>query len=606
MSRAAAVALALVLLAGAAVWAQESTIPDVPPGPATLRGRVVHPERPEAAAGVEVVLYALAPGGRAGVRRTTSGPRGDFTFERISNDPETSYLLGARYGGIPFPGGRVSFGAGETEQSIEIAVAELTDDPGRVRVIGVRSRVDRLGNRLVVHESVQLSNTGQRAYFVAEEVRASGRAGYETRLPPGARTFSMPLGIVPEGIVQAGERLAFYGPLYPGAQELTYSYVLPIGEGAVDLGRRFAQVVEEMEWLLPDSGLTVERSDLEAADPQRLEGRSYARYRLAPVASGQPLALQIRAPALEPGGGELSLQQARLFLELDDAALLMREEYHLQVASDLAAVGGPEAPLVGIPLPEGAYDLRFHPDFGLQPAAAGSGVELLGPVPAGESVLEIVYRLPREAGAVQLARSVSLHNPLLSVYVADTGLVVESDRLHRKRPVRTPERLYMHFEAFEIEPDEAVTLRLDPLPARAGLPRTLAWLLVLGVGVGGVLFLTGPLRAAPGEAAAEPEASPARQELRSVVVAIRDLDHDYETGKVSDADYASFREELRARALALLREERLEPTRAKPAAAPPAATCPACGTASRDRDRFCSQCGAPLPGEAARERGAHR
>ncbi len=50
-------------------FAQEGApepLADVPSGPATLRGRVIHDERPEANAGVEVVLYALGPEGQPG------------------------------------------------------------------------------------------------------------------------------------------------------------------------------------------------------------------------------------------------------------------------------------------------------------------------------------------------------------------------------------------------------------------------------------------------------------------------------------------------------------------------------------------------------------
>ena len=62
--------------------------------------------------------------------------------------------------------------------------------------------------------------------------------------------------------------------------------------------------------------------------------------------------------------------------------------------------------------------------------------------------------------------------PLLSVYLADTGnLRVESERLHPRRPARTPDRTYIHLEAFELTPGEEVKLAVVTLPPRAGLPR---------------------------------------------------------------------------------------------------------------------------------------
>jgi hypothetical protein len=596
MRRARAAAIALAVLFASAAAAQQAAIPDVPSGSAALRGRLVHAERPEAVAGVDVVLYSLTPGGHPGVRRTTSDAEGRYAFEGIASDPDTSYLVGAHHAGIPFPGGRVSFGEGVSELEVEIPLADLTDDPAQVRVAGVRARLDRLGNQWLVHETVELENPGPRAYLAAAEAQAPEHAAFESRLPRAASGFSMPLGIVPDGVVLSEGRLAFYGPIYPGPQELSYSYVVPVENQALDLGREFGRAVEQVEWLLPEAGIATLRSNLEEQETLRLESRSYARHQRTRVAAGQPIVLVLDVPELEIGGDTLSLEALRIFLELDDAALLVREEYRFEVGGELPAVGIPEAPLMNVPLPLGAYNLRFHPDFGLQPSASG-GIDLLGPVPAGESVLEILYRLPRESEVVELERSVSLHDPLLSVYVADSGLLVESDRLHRKRPVRTPDRLYMHFEAFEVGAGEPVALRLETLAPRAGLPRSLAWGFALAIGLFGVAFLTGPLRTPSEEEATAPEASPSRRERDSVVEAIHDLDHDYETGKVSETDYESFREELRARALALLREERLAQRR-EHAPVPTPAACPTCAAAHRPGDRFCAQCGAPV------ERGA--
>ena len=52
----------------------------------------------------------------------------------------------------------------------------------------------------------------------------------------------------------------------------------------------------------------------------------------------------------------------------------------------------------------------------------GSGIDVLGPVPTGDSTLEILYRVPRDSDVIDIVRSASLHHPLLSVYVAGTGL----------------------------------------------------------------------------------------------------------------------------------------------------------------------------------------
>jgi hypothetical protein len=588
-------ALALALAGRAAAQAPA----DVPAGPAELRGQVVHAERPDAAAGVEVVLYALSPHAPPGLRRATSDAEGRFAFAAISNDPATSYLVGARFAGVPHPGARIRFELGETRREITVPIWDVSADPASIRVREVRARADRLGSHFLVTETVTLENTGRRTYHVGEAERAGARPAFAARLPRGASRFAVPLGIRPEGLVLEGERLAFFGALYPGPQELAYSYLVPTEDGTADLARRFEGRVERLVWLLPE-GAEVRGSTLASGGEREVETRRYRELELAPVRAGREVSLTLAAAGAAPAAGGLRLAETRVFLDLDDAALSVREEYEIAVEGGLPVVGSPESPLLHIPLPAGVYDLRFHPDYGLQAAEAGPGIDVLGPVPSGESVLELAYRLPRAPGPLELERGASVASSLFTVFVSDAGLRVESERLHRRRPIRTKDQSYLHLEAFEVEPGEAVRLRLEPLPPRRGAG-AFAWVFVLAAGAGALLFLSGPLRRAPDAALeAAPEESAARRERESLVAAIRDLDHDYETGKVAEGDYRSFRDELRVRALALLRAERGARGRAPGAAA--AARCAGCGAAPRAGDRFCARCGRPL---AAREPEGH-
>jgi cytochrome c-type biogenesis protein CcmI len=182
---------------------------------------------------------------------------------------------------------------------------------------------------------------------------------------------------------------------------------------------------------------------------------------------------------------------------------------------------------------------------------------------------------------------------LLSLYVADTGVRAESDRLHRRRPVKTPDRTYLALEAFEVEPGETVRLALAPLGAPSPLPRAaLLGLVVLAAGLV-FAFVAAPLRPDRADAV---EAGPedAASERVAVYAALRDLEHDRETGKLADEDYASMRAELRARAAALLRDEDSAPPtpQPEPVATVSSAPCVVCAAPLRATDRFCPSCGA--------------
>ena len=82
--------------------------------------------------------------------------------------------------------------------------------------------------------------------------------------------------------------------------------------------------------------------------------------------------------------------------------------------------------------------------------------------------------------------------------------------------------------------------------------------------------------------------------------AIRDLDDDFETGKLTAEDHAGLREELRAKAIQLLAEERKPPKPSERAPEPPKTSTPAryctdCGSALPAAARFCPGCGVRLP-----------
>jgi hypothetical protein len=612
MRRRRGAALALGVLAGAlaaagAARAQEAApTPDVPPGPAAIRGRVIHPERPDAAGGVDVVLYALPAEGMPGLRRARTDAGGAFAFEEVSNDPATAYLVGARFADVPYAGERLNFAPGETERTVEVRIADVSADPRAVRVREVVVRMDPIGDELAVNESVRIENAGRTTLFVPAAERSPGAAPFATRLPPGAQRFAMPLGVVPEGVSLAGEELAFFGPIYPGENELAYTYAVPAAGAApgatvrVALDRRFASGVERLVLLAPVQGSVAAPPGFAGPEDASVEGRSYRRFVRESLAPGASVAFGLDVSGAERRPGALELGEVRLFFELDDAALLAREEYHFTVSGSASVVGDREAPLLRIPLPAGAQRLGFHPDFGLQPDPDG-GIAVLGPVPAGESVLEVAYRLPPVVATAELAREFAAPVSLLGVYVVDSGLLVDSPRLHRRRPVRGNDRTFAHLEGFELEAGETVAIRFAPLPPRRGLPRAATVALAcLGAGAA-ILFLSAPLRRVP-EAVedAAPEASAAQRERESLVVAIRDLDHDYETGKVAEDDWRVLREELRARAMACLREERDAAASGGAALASGGAAaaggpaCPGCAAVPRPEDRFCAQCGAAL------------
>jgi hypothetical protein len=613
----AGIAAGLVAMPAAAQHGDGATsgIADVPAGPAAIRGVVRHAEDPERAADIEVLLYALPAGGAPGVRRTRTGPDGSFAFDGIANDPQTAYLIGARYGDVPFPGARVGFAADELEKAgVEIRIGEVRADAAPISVSEVELRLVPRGGQLAVLELYRLRNESAQTIYAAPSRRANERPALATRLPDGAVGFRVPLGLTPEGLVFENEEVRFYGPVYPSAwdapaaqdQGLSFEYLLPASpEGGIELSKRFPAGAGRVVVLAPSEAEAPRIPGAREEAPEEREGRTWRRFVREEMPAGGELAISLAMPAQRVDPNAVTRDEVRIFLELDDAALLVREEHKLVVTGETPVVGGPDEPLLTLVIPEEAADLRFDRTLferGLS-ASEDGGAVFAGPFPPGESSIEVAYHLPiadPDAG-IRFARRFAAPLPLLSIFVADTGLRFASERLHRRRPISTPDRNFLHLEAFQVEPSETVWLSLAQQRAPVTPPRAMVYLLVALAAGAAVAFLGAPFgRGLGAEPLEEPAEDAARHDRDAVYGALRDLEHDHETGKVSDDDYASMRQELRARAAALIREEQAA-TEDAGAVPERASACPACQAPTRSGDRFCAQCGARISADDARE-----
>ncbi|MCP3984900.1 MAG: hypothetical protein GY723_10960 [bacterium] len=591
-----------LLLAVAAAAQPERRTPDVPGGDGTIRGRVLESLDGTPLPDVEVALYALTAEGVPGMRRTRSDAEGRFAFEGIARGGNLAYLLGAQYQGVPFPGGRISFTAGETERQADIRIAQLSDDASNLLAGQAELRLQRTGAGLRVTETLRVENPGPNTFHVAAEARKNATPALRARLPEGASSFQMPLGVIPDGVEQTERDLRWWGPVHPGSRDLSFSFELEAAE-ATDSQRI------ELSWELPDgasalrlwipAGAELETPEFSAATLGPGEGSGFLAFDSGPVPPGTRVAISLRVPPARLAEGAVTPTEVRVLLAVDDAAMAVNETHLLEVTGEERVLGTIAAPLHFIPLPAGTARLRFGSDGNgvtLVPDERG-GLSVIGETPPGELKVEVAYQVQVDAFPVEFERSWPVSVPLLSIFLTDPGnLSPHSERLHRRRPVRTSDLTYMHLEAYEIEADEKVGLRIDRRPPRSRLP-TFAFR--GGIALCGALALTllvTPLwrNRSDGDLAGDTETAAGR-ERDAVVAALRDLDHDFETGKVEEEDYGTLRNDLRARAIELMREERSPRAPVAAAGRPP--TCGECGAVPDTRHRFCAQCGSPLPGD---------
>jgi hypothetical protein len=573
-----------------------SAVPDVPSGAGVIRGRLLH-DAPQAAAGQTVLLYSLSPSGAPGLRTGRSDAQGEFRFEGISNDPGMVYVVGARSGEVPF-GTRVVFEAGESEARVEVRLARPTADTSSVVGGASRIRIDRGCTQLHVTESHPLRNPTDRPIYIPEDARAEREPLFRSQLPEAATGFEPALGSLESGLVREGRTVTYWGPLRPGGRVVEFSYALPSDPERQTLSWRFQTGVEHVVVATHRDGIRAAGPNLRPGPSETIQGRPYRTVEAGDLAPGSALSLSIEIPAAPPASGEFSVPEVEIWLDLDDASLGVDEQHEFEVAGHTPLQAETGAPLLCLSLPAGAEDLRFSPralEMGLVADPSGE-LAVYGPIPSGKSSLALRYRLAPGAPPMVFERRFPRNIALLSVFVADTHLLAESERLHRLRPMRGQSRTYLHLEGFGIEPERPVSLQLTPLPPHRALSK-LAMAGFTGIAaLGAAIFLITPLRGrGEGSARLENAVSSITEERESVYVAIRDLDEDLEDGKVSEADHAALRSELRAQAIALLEAER-RATEAPVAPAEPEAfdRCPRCRETVSPDAAYCSRCGAHL------------
>jgi hypothetical protein len=560
----------------------------LPPGPGTLRGRIVH-EAGGPVAGLPVVLYAAPADGAPGLGRTVSDASGAFAFEGISNDPALAYLVGVRAEDLPF-GLRSGFEPGSTLREVEVRITPGLADASGVEQGAARLRIERGCEGLRVVETHELRNPGERVVFVPEARREGAPPVLALELPAGAGPLSLPLGA--QGFEQTGSRVAFFGPLHPGVHEVELAYSLPARGEAALLAWRFPQGVPRLEVLTDAAGPRVTGPSLSPGAARALEGRSFASSTAGPLAPGAALELRLELPPV--AAFALALEEAQTWLELDDAALVVDESYRLSLPGAQPLVAS-DAPLLCVALPPRAEALSFSPEtlaMGPEPDPSGA-LALRGPIPPGESALVLRYRVPVEGEGIELTQRFDRPLGALRVFAADTGISVESPRLPRLRPVQSADRTFLRLEGFAIEPGESVPIRLTRLAPRRPAPRLATLGFSLALAAAAIGFLVGPLRGGREEPGPDPEIAALDTEREAALSALRSLEEDFETGKLDAADHAELRAELRARAAELIQRRR---EAALPGGRSAAAACTACAAALAPDARFCHRCGKPLAG----------
>lgn len=267
------------------------------------------------------------------------------------------------------------------------------------------------------------------------------------------------------------------------------------------------------------------------------------------------------------------------------AAVLHNPTLTVVVADD----GDPALARIPLPRPRGRIEGARLPEGTV---LADGHLDFRGPLLPGEREVQVTFDLVSEEDAVEVSLPVHGEAEEVVLLVRDFGVEVDAGALHPARPVREGDQIYLRFVGFDMAGDSEVPVRIRPLPPRGGAPRWFSTLLTAGLAFGLALVVARPIdrRAAHAADEVRPVASD-DPEAEALDVALRDLEFDFETGKLSEEDRDRLRDELRRDAARALAQRRAR--HAAAAGESVSGRCE-CGRVPQAGDRYCASCGKAL------------
>jgi hypothetical protein len=263
-----------------------------------IHGKVSHPTRPEAVAGLEVQAIGIDETEHTITRETRTDAEGRYRFPDLPSP--AAYLVRARYGEVMFPGGSAIFRPGEPAelaQTIDFEVFDASSDPAKLRLTSLQYVIERSAGAWRVRQVAVVANPDRAVVLVPDDQPSPIRVA----LVPGHGEVEGSFGRVPPGVEIDGDVATVRGPFLPGEQgfsfELVYDVEAPPGELVAKLALPTA--VDQLSVYVQDFGVDVNAGELHPARPARQDDVIYQSLLGFDLPAGAERTVVVRA--LDPG-----------------------------------------------------------------------------------------------------------------------------------------------------------------------------------------------------------------------------------------------------------------------------------------------------------------
>ncbi len=244
--------------------------------------------------GKTITLASLRESGWQTERATTTDTQGHFSFAGLPLDGTTLYLpIAGHEGAWYYPAQPVSLTDSPGAQ-VEITVYDATQTDAALRyersamlIAGIQPAA------LTVMEMSGLSNTEPKTVIGTDPTGAGQAISARFPLPTGAIGFQPQRGIIDSQLIPTQDGMGLIWPIFPGRQELAFSYQLPYNGDNVAIDKVLAYPVGTFAVYVPEGGLELSSPVLQPQGATELGGRRYQLYTATDLSRGDRISAQI-------------------------------------------------------------------------------------------------------------------------------------------------------------------------------------------------------------------------------------------------------------------------------------------------------------------------
>ncbi|MBI2871731.1 MAG: hypothetical protein HYY00_00895 [Chloroflexi bacterium] len=251
-------------------------------GDGSVQGKVISKTTGEPVSGQLVLLHVSRSDGTALPNpETTTSPEGSFAFEDVDLAPGNQLALCATYQGAMYhdPFEAPSDGS-PVSRDLAVYEATASDEAISLGAVHMIFYPDPKQRTVQVEEFLMFQNSGDRTYIGAgEEGKGNPGETLHFTLPEGASNLMLHQGLSNEEVQQHEGGFCSTAPMYPGQQNIVYTYVLPYsGKGTLRLQRPLDYRPAEVVVMTAGNQGQLTGQGIVSQGPVTLQGEEYKEY----------------------------------------------------------------------------------------------------------------------------------------------------------------------------------------------------------------------------------------------------------------------------------------------------------------------------------------